>query len=78
MLEDLEVHARGMHRRLKARFSPTQLFTITPVNEPTNTPAPTDPPANPPANTPAATSAREWTLTSLRACTRHGRVLCPC
>ena len=59
MLE--EVQARGMHRRLKARFSPTKLFTITPENEPTDSPNATDAaPTNPPANTdPAATSSRE-------------------
>ncbi|KIP04910.1 hypothetical protein PHLGIDRAFT_120269 [Phlebiopsis gigantea 11061_1 CR5-6] len=56
MLEAIQ--ARGLHRRLKARFSPTQLFPITPL--PTDDPAtqPTNT-ATPATDTPApATSAR--------------------
>ncbi|GJE93869.1 hypothetical protein PsYK624_100340 [Phanerochaete sordida] len=63
MLEDLEVQVRGMHRRLRARFSPTQLFPVTPDPGPTSTPTPandtpTNPPDNnnpPPTSTPAVT-----------------------
>ena len=60
-----EVQARGMHRRLKARFSPTEIFTITP--EPTdNTSTQQANPTTPPAGNTATSSARKLVFVSRR------------
>ena len=64
MLEDVH-DARGMHRRLKARFSLTETFTITPG--PQSTTDADAQPTNSLTDTNSSTSSARKSLASLRA-----------